>query len=196
VNDTALTIEVVRGWARRRHRISAWTTTSTSWGRPWSRLELARVAGHGQDEGFQLPSDLQQTVMITETADNIDVYAGIAGFRASEEGFELKRTWRVNSYSVSPRKIRRALRSDGRRAACGISEGDGAGARHEQRGPDGERLGGFLKDAFQYGSSTKLFFAGPLILSQISGLPRRSRGSTPGDDQIRRQGHVVSLGGR
>jgi len=173
VNDTALTIEVVRGWG-------ATAAQNIGLDDYIYKLGSAMVEGWSSPESlvtaktkvFNYLQIFSKTVMITETADNIDVYGGNRrDFERRKKGVELKRDMESQFLFGEPKEDTTGAQK--RWQTGGVwyfLKGTAPELDMNNAALTESAWEGFLKDAFQYGSSTKLFFAGPLILSQISGF--------------------------
>ncbi len=183
-NDTAKTITVSRAWG---------TTVAAA---ILDNDYMYRL-GSAMAEGWTAPDSLvtakskksnylqifSKTVTITETADAIDVFGGNRrNYERNKVGRELKREIESQLLFGEPKED--TTGSQKRWQTGGIHYFISASA------PTLDLNGaamtesaweGWLKDLFTYGSNTKLFFCGNLLLSQISQFASAKQRVEPGD---------------
>jgi hypothetical protein len=152
--------------------------------------------GSAQMEGWTSPESLvtaktplsnylqifSKTVMITETADNIDVYGGNRrDFERKKKGIELKRE--IESQFLFGEKKEDATGSQKRWQTGGVYyfiKGTAPELDMNSAALTESAWESFLKDLFAYGSSERWFFCGTLILSQISQFASGKQRLEPG----------------
>ena len=146
--------------------------------------DYAYKLGNSMQEGYDAPESLvtakdrkynyvqifSKTVMITDTAENIETYGGNRrSFERRKVAIELKRElesqflWgakKIDTAGAHPR-----YQTDGIYSMMGtaVNKLDMAGASLTESAWEG-----WLRQLFEYGGQDRFFFSGPLILSQIS----------------------------
>ena len=140
--------------------------------------------GSAQQEGYDAPDALvtakskkynyvqifSKTVMITETAENVDTYGGNRrSFERNKKAIELKRE--IESQFLWGEKAEDTGGSHPRRSTGGVYEFIATNAPTLDMSSAAlteSAFEGWLKDVFLYSSDDRYLFCGPLVASQIS----------------------------